>query len=150
MRTLEPGDFFGELRRYRRRPAHSDRHDLVARTRARALRNRVPQLQQEYPELAAQDQSRLRAVAQAASVATCAVTLRGVTVEILYCPVEAGTDRRAASRGRVAGNATTTRTPREGAKSQYDVVVDGETIFSKQKLGRYPEDGEIVELLSSR
>jgi hypothetical protein len=41
-------------------------------------------------------------------------------------------------------------TPREGAKSQYDVVVDGETIFSKQALGRYPEDGEIVELLSSR
>jgi hypothetical protein len=39
---------------------------------------------------------------------------------------------------------------REGAKSQYDVVVDGETIFSKQKLGRYPEDGEVLELLSAR
>jgi predicted Rdx family selenoprotein len=41
-------------------------------------------------------------------------------------------------------------TPREGAKSQYDVVVDGETIFSKQKLGRFPEDGEIAERLRSR
>jgi hypothetical protein len=40
--------------------------------------------------------------------------------------------------------------PREGAKSQYDVVVDGETIFSKHALGRYPEDGEILSLLSSR
>jgi hypothetical protein len=39
---------------------------------------------------------------------------------------------------------------REGAKSQYDVVVDGETIFSKQQLGRYPEDGEVLELLSAR
>lgn len=39
---------------------------------------------------------------------------------------------------------------REGAKSQYDVVADGETIFSKQELGRFPDDGEILELLSSR
>ncbi len=41
-------------------------------------------------------------------------------------------------------------TPHEGAKSQYDVVVDGETIFSKQELGRFPEDGEVLELLGSR
>jgi selenoprotein W-related protein len=41
-------------------------------------------------------------------------------------------------------------TPSEGAKSQYDVVVDGETIFSKQELGRFPEDGEVLELLRSR
>jgi hypothetical protein len=39
--------------------------------------------------------------------------------------------------------------PREGEKSQYDVVADGETIFSKQQLGRFPDDGEILELLSS-
>jgi len=38
-------------------------------------------------------------------------------------------------------------TPREGAKSQYDVVADGETIFSKQELGRFPDDGEVLELL---
>jgi hypothetical protein len=41
-------------------------------------------------------------------------------------------------------------TAREGAKSQYDVVADGETIFSKQKIGRFPDDGEVLELLSSR
>jgi hypothetical protein len=39
---------------------------------------------------------------------------------------------------------------REGARSQYDVVVDDETIFSKQALGRFPEDGEVLELLGSR
>jgi hypothetical protein len=39
---------------------------------------------------------------------------------------------------------------REGAKSQYDVVADGETIFSKQEVGRFPEDGEVLELLGSR
>jgi hypothetical protein len=41
-------------------------------------------------------------------------------------------------------------TPREGGKSQYDVVVDGETIFSKQELDRFPDDGEVLELLRSR
>jgi cell division protein FtsB len=41
-------------------------------------------------------------------------------------------------------------TAREGAKSQYDVVADGETIFSKQELGRFPDDSEVLELLSSR
>jgi len=41
-------------------------------------------------------------------------------------------------------------TPREGAKSQYDVVVDGDTIFSNQELDRFPDDGEVLELLRSR
>jgi hypothetical protein len=41
-------------------------------------------------------------------------------------------------------------TAREGAKSQYDVVVDGATIFSKQETGRFPNDGEVVALISSR
>ena len=35
----------------------------------------------------------------------------------------------------------------EGAKSQYDVLADGELIFSKQKEGRFPEFSEIRELL---
>jgi hypothetical protein len=39
---------------------------------------------------------------------------------------------------------------REGKKSQYDVLADGELIFSKQNEGRWPEDGEVLELLSSR
>jgi hypothetical protein len=39
---------------------------------------------------------------------------------------------------------------REGAKSQYDVVADGETIFSKEYEHRFPDDGEVLALLSSR
>jgi predicted Rdx family selenoprotein len=35
----------------------------------------------------------------------------------------------------------------EGAKSQYDVVVDGQVIFSKQESGRFPEPGEVRKLL---
>jgi hypothetical protein len=30
------------------------------------------------------------------------------------------------------------------------VIVDGETIFSKQQEHRFPEDGEVLSLLSSR
>ena len=32
----------------------------------------------------------------------------------------------------------------EGAHSQYDVVRDGELLFSKQREGRVPEDAEIL------
>jgi len=39
---------------------------------------------------------------------------------------------------------------REGEKSQYDVFADGELVFSKQSVGRWPEDGEVLSLLSSR
>jgi hypothetical protein len=39
---------------------------------------------------------------------------------------------------------------REGAKSQYDVLADGELVFSKQTEGRWPEDGEVLELVRSR
>jgi predicted Rdx family selenoprotein len=35
-----------------------------------------------------------------------------------------------------------------GEKSQYDVVADGNLIFSKQKEGRFPEDDEIIRVLS--
>ena len=35
----------------------------------------------------------------------------------------------------------------EGEKSQYDVVVDGQVIFSKQRAGRWPELGEILAAL---
>jgi predicted Rdx family selenoprotein len=39
-----------------------------------------------------------------------------------------------------------TATP--GGKSQFDVIVDGELVFSKQERSRFPEDGEILGLLS--
>jgi len=37
----------------------------------------------------------------------------------------------------------------EGAKSQYDVLSDGELIFSKQREGRFPEEDEVLALLAS-
>ena len=35
----------------------------------------------------------------------------------------------------------------EGGKSQYDVLADGELVFSKQQAGRFPEDDEILAKL---
>ncbi len=37
----------------------------------------------------------------------------------------------------------------EGAKSQYDVLSDGELVFSKQREGRFPEEDEVLALLAS-
>ena len=31
----------------------------------------------------------------------------------------------------------------------YEVSVDGKLIFSKRKLGRFPDDGEILKLIRS-
>jgi predicted Rdx family selenoprotein len=35
-----------------------------------------------------------------------------------------------------------------GEKSQFDVVADGNLIFSKQKEGRFPEHDEIIRAVS--
>jgi predicted Rdx family selenoprotein len=35
-----------------------------------------------------------------------------------------------------------------GQKSQFDVVADGNLIFSKQKEGHFPEHDEIIRALS--
>jgi selT/selW/selH-like putative selenoprotein len=34
-----------------------------------------------------------------------------------------------------------------GDGGAFDVIVDGQTIFSKNKEGRFPEDGEIAKLI---
>ncbi len=34
-----------------------------------------------------------------------------------------------------------------GGKGQFDVVADGELVFSKQALGRFPDDGEVLAAL---
>ncbi|HER63341.1 MAG TPA: SelT/SelW/SelH family protein [Desulfobacteraceae bacterium] len=34
-----------------------------------------------------------------------------------------------------------------GANGVFEVSVDGELVFSKNRLGRFPEDGEIVRLI---
>jgi hypothetical protein len=39
--------------------------------------------------------------------------------------------------------------PVEGRKSQYDVIADGSVVFSKQAVGRWPEDGEVLAALSA-
>jgi predicted Rdx family selenoprotein len=36
----------------------------------------------------------------------------------------------------------------EGAKSQFDVLADGNLIFSKQQEGRFPDHAEIRSLLA--
>jgi selT/selW/selH-like putative selenoprotein len=36
-----------------------------------------------------------------------------------------------------------------GAKGQFDVLRDGELVFSKQETGRFPEHGEILAALKS-
>ena len=38
----------------------------------------------------------------------------------------------------------------EGEHSQFDVFADGELVFSKQREGRFPEEDELLGLLSSR
>ena len=36
----------------------------------------------------------------------------------------------------------------EGEQSQFDVIADGELVFSKQAQGRFPEEDEVVRLLT--
>lgn len=35
----------------------------------------------------------------------------------------------------------------EGSGGVFDVTVDGKLAYSKDKTGRFPDDGEVVELL---
>jgi selT/selW/selH-like putative selenoprotein len=35
----------------------------------------------------------------------------------------------------------------EGERSQFDVFVDGQLVFSKQRVGRFPEEEEIIDRL---
>jgi selT/selW/selH-like putative selenoprotein len=71
-------------------------------------------------------------------------------VEIFYCPVCNGYDERAASLAAELNE----RTPHEaeavsGEKSQFDVVADGNLIFSKQREGLWPEAEEIIRALGA-
>lgn len=36
-----------------------------------------------------------------------------------------------------------------GATSQFDVVADGELVYSKQQIGRFPLEGEIPRILAA-
>ena len=37
----------------------------------------------------------------------------------------------------------------EGGNSQFDVLADGELVFSKQREGRFPGEDEVLGLLAS-
>jgi hypothetical protein len=39
---------------------------------------------------------------------------------------------------------------REGGNGQFDVLDDGALVFSKQREGRFPEEGEILGRLAAR
>ena len=44
---------------------------------------------------------------------------------------------------------TSTRLIR-GANGDFEVVVDGDLIFSKRSKGRFPDDGEVAEAIRGR
>lgn len=37
----------------------------------------------------------------------------------------------------------------EGGRGVFDVVVEGDLVFSKHQVGRFPEPGEVSKLLES-
>lgn len=38
----------------------------------------------------------------------------------------------------------------KGANGVFEVVVDGELVFSKRSVGRFPDDGEVAETIRER
>jgi len=38
----------------------------------------------------------------------------------------------------------------KGDNGIYDVVVDGTLVFSKHEVGRFPDDGEVVEAIRAQ
>ena len=37
----------------------------------------------------------------------------------------------------------------KGANGVFEVIVDGDLVFSKKSLGRFPDDGEVAESIRS-
>jgi len=38
----------------------------------------------------------------------------------------------------------------KGANGVFEVIVDGELVFSKKSVGRFPDDGEVAESIRGR
>ena len=38
----------------------------------------------------------------------------------------------------------------KGANGDFEVVVDGDLVFSKRSLGRFPDDGEVAEIIRGK
>ena len=69
-------------------------------------------------------------------------------IEIIYCMdwnYQPDADRVSAEIGKALGVAISLIA---GAGGVFDVKLDGELIFSKHKVGRFPNEGEITELLN--
>ena len=72
-----------------------------------------------------------------------------MAVEIRYCPTCSSYDVRAASLAAELNANGLDAAIVEGAKSQFDVISDGELVFSKQQRGRFPEHSEILATLET-
>jgi selT/selW/selH-like putative selenoprotein len=69
-------------------------------------------------------------------------------VRILYCPVWDGYDERAASLAAELNAETEHEAEVEaGGNGQFDVLAEGELVFSKQQAGRFPQHSEVRALL---
>ena len=38
----------------------------------------------------------------------------------------------------------------KGANGVFEVVVDGDLVYSKRSLGRFPDDGEVADIIRGR
>jgi len=38
----------------------------------------------------------------------------------------------------------------KGANGVFEVVVDGDLVYSKKSLGRFPDDGEVADIIRGR
>jgi len=38
----------------------------------------------------------------------------------------------------------------KGANGVFEVIVDGDLVFSKKSLGRFPDDGEVADIIRGR
>ena len=70
------------------------------------------------------------------------------SIQIYYCPVRDGYDKRAASLVAELNGLGHVAEMVAGEKSQFDVVADGDTIWSKQQIGRYPEPSDLLPKLT--
>jgi len=72
-----------------------------------------------------------------------------MAVEIFYCPTWSGYDKRAASLVAELKETGIDASAAPGNNSQFDVLRDGELVFSKHEEHRFPEPGEVLSLLQA-
>jgi selT/selW/selH-like putative selenoprotein len=70
-------------------------------------------------------------------------------VEIHYCPTRSGYEPRATSLVAMLRERGVEADAIPGGKGQFDVIRDGEVVFSKHAEHRFPGEGEIERLVGS-